>query len=527
MLHKTLSPHFWTSEFTVTHQKLDFLYSELAEGALGVPAPFDQLAISLIREYQDTENRQVQNLLDRGTLYKPCNRYEAGQVLVFTALDFRAGTVTSVRPGFNPEHGDFDVIQVHMEDPAETLEFAARLPTDHVLNALNTAELHADSLMSASEIHDQFGEEIEAQIRIALEQGDRSSEFLEWQGGWLLKDSLITIDEFSRNVAEAKMFEVNRPVSSAEILAEINLDTGDMDPALVDLSLEIGLTQDPRFTRVVVAGEERWFTRSLLPEVIQAQPPLLQPVPINYQFSPLDGSLLQLEDELQDEWSNRPPVPASSDFASMYLLYPHWQNGTLPVTPQVNQLLRLPDTTIAQIEIRDPLHGHHLPCWYVPQGKYICGLAGFYADHNIPAGARLRLERQADGVLALNYNRRRGRREWVHYLDVRDDTLQYRLEKGNDNLACEYDARLLVGTTDETALARYRTQHADQKLFLLVEDLVQELVKDQGQVHAATVYSVVNLLQRHAPGPVFHALISNSRLRQLEDQLTFALAVMP
>ncbi len=525
MLHKTLSPHFWTHEFTVGNQKLDFLYSELAEGILGVPAPFDQMAISLIRECQDTENRQVQNLLERGTLYKPCDRYEVGQVLVFTALDFRAGTVTDVRPGYNPEHGDFDVIQVTLEDPEETLEFAARLTTDHPLNALDTAELHADSLMTADEIHDQFGEEIETQIRLALEQGDRAGEFLEWQGGWLLKDSLVTIDEFSRNVAEAKMFEVNRPVSSQEILDEINLDTGDMPLDLVDLSLEIGLAQDARFTPVSVAGETRWFTRSLLPEAAQTRPPLLQPVPINYQFSPLDGALLQLEDELQDEWSEGQNLSEAPGFASIHLLYPHWQNGTLPVTSQVVQLLQLPGPNMAQFEIRDPLHGHRMPCWYVPEGRYICGLGEYYTAHNIPVGARLRLERQADGTLDLNYNQRRGRREWIHFLNVKDGVLQYRMEKSKANIACEHHPQLLVTTEAEEVLAQYRAEQIEQKLFLLVEDLVQELVKDQGEVHAATVYGVVNLLQRHAPGPVFHALISNSRLQQLDDQLTFKLAM--
>ncbi len=526
MLHKTLSPHYWTHEFSVGSQKLDFLYSELAEGTLGVPTPFDQLAISLIRECQDTENRQVQNLLERGTLYKPSEQYAVGQVLVFTALDFRAGTILDIRPGYNPEHGEFDVLQVAMEEPEEILEFAACLATDHSLNALNTSELHADSLMTASEIHEQFGEEIENQIRLAFQQGDRAEEFLEWQGGWLLKDSLVIIDEFSRNVAEAKMFEVNRPVSSQEILDEINLDIRDMNPVLVDLSLEIGLAQDSRFAPVSIAGETRWFTRSLLPAAAQTQPQLLQPVPINYQFSPLDGTLLQLEDDLQDEWSERQNVSESPGFASVHLLYPHWQNGTLPVTFQVEQLLELPNSAMAQFEIRDPLHGNHMSCWYVPAGRYICGLAEYYRAHNIPVGARLRLERQADGTLDLNFHRRRGRREWMHFLDVQNGVLQCLLEKSKVNIGCEYHPQLLVTTESEEALAQFRDENADLKLFLLVENLVRELVKIQGQVHAATVYSAVNVLQRHAPGPVFHALISNSRLQQLDDQLTFNLAIV-
>ena len=66
----------------------------------------------------------------------PTEAYEADQTLVFPALDFAVGTVTDVRPGINPEHGDFEVITVQFEGDAEIRrEFAASLQTPHRLES--------------------------------------------------------------------------------------------------------------------------------------------------------------------------------------------------------------------------------------------------------------------------------------------------------------------------------------------------------------------------------------------------------
>ena len=54
------------------------------------------------------------------------------QKLVFPALGWQQGEVADVRPGWNPDFGDFKVIKVAFDD-GETREFAASL-NDHVLN---------------------------------------------------------------------------------------------------------------------------------------------------------------------------------------------------------------------------------------------------------------------------------------------------------------------------------------------------------------------------------------------------------
>lgn len=524
MLRKTLSPLYWTDEFTVTHQNLDFLYSVLAEGTLGAPAPFDQLAISLIRECQERENQHIDKLLSLGTMYQPKDSYAVGQTLVFTALGYRTGEVTAVRNGYNPEYGAFNVIQVDLMEPSETVEFAAGLSAEHPLNTLDTSDLRSFELMSAEEIYEQYGEEIEDQIRIAFEEGERASEFLEWQGGWLLKDELLPLDEGSRNLAEAKMFMEERPVTAEEILAVLDLDTSGLTPELRDISLEVGLAQDDRFEAVFHDSESRWFSRNLMPETAQRSLPPLAPVPVHYQFSPLDAALQGLEADLLDEWSEfHASQDESLSFASFHLLYLHHAHGCLPVSSVMERLLDLPRDQKSLLEITDPLNGEKMACWYVPEARYIAGVEAFYAAHNIVPGARLFLQREQDGGLTLNYHRRRGRKEWIHMLDAAPDGLRANLVKSNQNIACEFNAELLVGSENAEGLTGYLAAQPDVKLFLLVEELVKEMVKGSGKVHAAAVYAAVNTIQRHPPAPVFHALISNSRLARDDDQVSFAL----
>ncbi len=524
MLRKTLDPQYWTHEFTLSEQHLEYVYGLLAQGSLGTPAPFDKLAVHLIAEIQRMEDHHVQQLLSLGTMYQPQQKYGVDQVLVFTALDYRTGVVTNIRAGQNPEHGRFDVIQVAMQNPPETVEFAAQLRSPHPLNALEVEDLNAAELMTAEEIFEQYGDEIDAQIRQAFARAEDSLGIMEWRGGWIVEDLLVEIDEFSRNVAEAMMFEKGRPVSGQAILEELRLDVGDASPELVDLSLEVALIRDGRFEQVVYEDAVRWYTRSLLPPLAQEIPSLLQPVQLNYRFSALEGPLLALEIQLRDEWSAL-ETGETSDFASFYLLYPHFHYGTMPVTAQLAELLGASGRYKTYLEITDPLSGDKIPTWYVPAGRYICGLGDFYAVRRLAVGARLTLEKRADGALALSYNKRRDDREWLNILNVEEGAIRFKLEKSKTEIAHEFMPELLVSTqSDDADWAHIRAAYRDTKVFLLVEELVRELVKGSGSVNAATVYGAVNLVQRHAPGPVFHALMSNSRLIQMEDQVTWRLA---
>ena len=524
MLRKTLYPQYWTHEFALSEQDLEYAYGLLSQGTLGTPAYIDRIAISLIEEIQRMEDGHVQKLLSLGTMYRPQEKYEVGQILVFTALDYRTGTVMDIRDGQNPEHGRFEVVQVEMQDPSETVEFAAHLKSSHPLNALEVEDLNSAELLTAAEIYEQYREEIEGQIRQSFARTKDALGIIEWRGGWIIEDLLVAVNEFDRNVAEALMFEKSQPVSEKAILDELKLDVGEANPEIVELSLELALSRDERFEQVLFEGDIRWHTRSMLPAMAREIPPMLKPVPLHYQFSALEDPLLSLEVQLRDEWSELEESEAA-DFAPFYLLYPHFHCGTMPVTAQMRNLIGATEPLKTYLEISDPLSGNTIPAWYVPEGRYICGLESFYESHKLSVGARLILERRANGTLTLSYNKRRGNREWLNVLNVVEGDIEFKLEKSKSDIAHEFMPELLVSTqSNETDWAEVRIRHQDTKVFLLVENIVRELVKGNGTVNAATVFGAVNLVQRHAPGPVFHALMSNSRLKQLEDQVTWKLA---
>ena len=111
-----------------------------------------------------------------------------------------------------------------------------------------------------------------------------------------------------------------------------------------------------------------------------------------------------------------------------------------------------------------------------------------------------------------------------------EGTLGFELAKVQ--VACEYDEQLIVadsgapGADPETLDALHRKFEAQQTpLHVIVEQLVPELTKlnPQGTVHAKSVYAAVNMVRRAAPGPVFHALISNRAFRDMGNGF-FALA---
>ena len=541
MLRKTLDPHFWTTEFTATDGDLDFLYEQLATGQLGTPAPFEKLAISLIEHYQARENSQIEKMLKLGTMYQPGKKFAQDQTLVFTAMDYRTGTVMDIRDGYNPEHGRFSVLEVLMSDPEEICEFAAQLKTKHPLNDLGEEDFSAAGMLTSEEIFEQHEEEIEDALRYALEEGPRSGEFIEWNGDWLLRDQLVEVDEFSLNMAEAKIYDEERPVLSSEILGILDLKANELSPELLQLSLDIGLSQDPRFEEVMAGGVACWHRASGLPAAARSVPEALQPVRVNYVYSTFTNDLLSLEANLADEWSERQPQLDTLGQVHFVLLYPHRLHGTLPVTGPMEELLDLDPDFKTRIEMRDPVHGGTMECWYVPEGRYICGLEEFYLNHNISAGANLYVERRSDGTITLNFNTRRPKQEWFWTLNAVEDplldgapgeTVPLRLEidraKSIVTIGCELDTHQAVACTDEEKLAEYRTlfrnRESGNSIFNLVEEVAMELLKKpDSTVHASTVYSVVNAIQRYAPGLVIHALTSNSRLRSLSDPREFGL----
>jgi hypothetical protein len=84
-------------------------------------------------------------------------------------------------------------------------------------------------------------------------------------------------------------------------------------------------------------------------------------------------------------------------------------------------------------------------------------------------------------------------------------------------IACEYDELMVVDAlnADEMQHLREIRNHDDVSLEELLQAIFSELLKlnPEGNVHAKTVYSAVNLVRRTPPGPLFALLCTSSRYR--------------
>ena len=127
----SLGEDYWEN-FRLEEQDIEFLYNYLLE--LETPLTSEEVVTALIDERirlhkLDLEKQRTSG----GDLYQPKNSYKPKQTLIFPALGWRRGEVLGVRPGKNPDLGDFEVIQVQFEDNTQR-EFATNL-SDHILNA--------------------------------------------------------------------------------------------------------------------------------------------------------------------------------------------------------------------------------------------------------------------------------------------------------------------------------------------------------------------------------------------------------
>lgn len=519
---RTQTASFWRDQFKVSNKDLDFIYNLVLNAASPMTMTTSLLALQLIQEYQRRETARMESELAKGKIYQPQSSYELGQILVFPAMDFSVGEVLETRPGQNPEHGPFDVIQVRFADSGETREFAANLHTAHRLNASNGQTTGDEgTLLSAQEIYSLYQDEIEESLLFALEDSERSHEFVQVDDFWLLSDMLADIHVGHLNIAEALIEMKGQPLRPEELLAEFDLQAEEISAAMQVISVNHTLASDKRFDNVRTDTAPLWFlTRLEPPEALQT-PPLLRPAIHSYQRTLLSVELLQLEWELDDEWGESNVIadsPTSMLNTSFTLIFPHWLYGTLPLSNRSRGFFPQRSQGRSMVTITDGRWGTRYTAWVVHEGRYIYGLKEWMTAHNLPVSARITLERtnKPDEVV-IDYRPRRMKREWSRIAKVDPETMTLSLEMNKIQIACEYDEDQVVSCDDQKGLERYNAQlnHNDTSLAAIVEMIVPEIAKlnPQGTAHVKTIYSAINMVWRCPPGPIFYALISNRRFR--------------
>lgn len=505
---RTQSAAYWQEEYTVTEQDLEYLYGLFLEDER--PRTTQELALEVIRYRCQQEEALIQRELAKGTLFQPKLSYAVGEQVVFPMLDYAVGTVVSVREGHNPAYEPFKVIRVRFPERGEEREFAAEFPHPHPLNLEEGQKIVSEDLASPEEIYTWYGKSVERQLQQRLAE---SPDFVRFGEQWFLQGLLAEIHVGHLNIAEAMLDISAKPLPPEEILPELDLPP-DMSQEVQIFSLNYALSQDGRFDDVGAGDQVLWYLYRLEPPEVVHPPRRLLYTPIPYDRSWLNEELLQLEREIDDEfseWIAAPPPPDTAG-VTITLTYPHRRVGTLPLTSRTRFLFPAGGNhQRTRITLIDGRTGEPMEGWVVYEHRYVFGLEQWYEENKIPSGAFIKLERAADPLTVIvDYLPRRLKREWVRVARVVDGQLLFEMRR--KAIRCEYDELMIIGEDDTASVDTLwiETEEAQRSLYEILLEVFPELAKlsPQGTVHAKTLYNAVNVVRRCPPGPIFAEMAS-------------------
>ncbi len=503
MIHRQTQTREYWSAYEFTQDDADFLSNYLLEA--GSPKPLSDLAHAVIQHRTDKESAVVRRDLERRTIYQPKKTYKVGEEVMFSTLKLMAGRVIGLRPGHNPEKSSFDVITVELANGRKR-EFAAnyawphRLNDDNILTTLNEGEV----LKTPEELHGLYGANIAAVVDAGLV---RNPEFMRIANEWFLRAMMAEVNVGHLNLAEAVLdMSGGGPLPTLTILQELGLPP-EIAGNLQEISLNNALVRDERFDDVSLDdGISAWFLRRLEPPEVRIVPAALRPARFNGEKN-ISPELAQLAVELDDELSFDPDAPAEpAQSASLILTFPHRRAGTLGWSSRVSAVLPKVSKPRVPITFQDRSTGRQFVVWLVRDGRYIYGLGDWYRQNELPAGAFLELSRgQTDNVVLIDCKRRRPKKEWVHVAGNRDGHL--RQETAQRQVACEFDELMAVFVDNPATLDGLRGDRP-RDITQAVREAFPEIAKlsTQGNVHARTLYAVVNVITRATPLDVFAAL---------------------
>jgi len=501
---------YW-EQFRLQPADLEHLANHLVESER--PLSLDEMAREIVSHRHEQMLNVLRTALSQGRIYRPGEMYEVGERLLFPYLNNFTGQVVTVRQGHNPEYEPFSVIQVR-SDEGVAKEFVAGFPQAH---PLDTASYMPSGVVDVDSIYEQYGQAIRESLRKALSAGKQLVRVGE---KWFLRELLMEIPEGQLNIAEAILdMAGGGPVRTAQLLDEMELPT-EVGRSLQEFSLEYALLEDRRFDEVGPAGYALWYLRAMEPRQVLETPAPLRYVPQSYNRELLDGVALALETQVDDEWSEFATVPEATDSATIVLSYPHWRAGTLPLAPRVAGLFPTSRVTDRiRFTFVDGESGAEFPGWVVRSGRYVYGLSEWYAAHEVGVGTYIDLSRDREpGMIGIQVRRIRSkRREWLRTVAAEDGRFVFEVTRVP--VSCEFDELATVSVADPAAVDALGELYRRVPLEHLLEMIFSGLagLSLQRAVHAATLYSVVNLLRRVPPAPLLAALVSSQQYTSLGD----------
>jgi hypothetical protein len=250
-------------------------------------------------------------------------------------------------------------------------------------------------------------------------------------------------------------------------------------------------------------------------------PRRLEVASVPYDYKALDTSLVMLERELEDEWSEGSYAPVDeADQATLILTFPHRRVGTLPLTPRLKTLFPTGRTQHIRFLFKDGTTGDTWPGWVVHEHRYVFGLDKWYQSNNLPVGAYIELRRGSEpSVIEIDFQRRKPVREWVRVAATREGRVTFEMRK--QLIGCEYEELMIVATDDPMTVDQVWIEAEERQypVARILYDVFPELAKlnPQGTVHAKTLYSAVNIVRRLPPGPIFAVLMQDMAFLPVGD----------
>ncbi len=499
----SMDEDYWEA-FELQEEDIEFLYNHLLE--LETPLTSQELVSALVDERIERHKIEVERQrTSGGDLYQPKLTFTSQQKLIFPALGWKRGVVNGVRSGHNPDLGEFQVIQVSLDDNTQR-EFAAGLP-HHKLNAPPKVvdEFHH---LDRSTVLRIYGDDLIDALEESLAAKD---DFVRIAGRWFPRALLVDVNVGHLNLAEAVLdMAGGGPLSTTELLEQVGL-SADVNPKLVEFSMDLALQDDPRFDEVGPAGDVLWYLQRLEPAEVLRQPLFLRYNEVDYDRSALTSEMLALEQSLNDELS---PVPSKIQYAEeaeIRLIFPHWMSGTLPLPIRLRRLFPTAyEAPRVRFMLVDGDTHERFSGWVVREKRYVSGLQEWYQARGVIPGSLIRVRKgQQPGEVIIQTDSRRPSREWVRTVLVGSDGgIVFAMLK--QIVATPIDDRMAIAIPDKKALEQVWQSHQKDQLPFerVVVNTVRELAKlnPQSHVHASELYAAVNITRRTPPGPILALL---------------------
>ncbi len=508
----SLPTEYWLS-IQITPQDVENLHNYLFERE--TPLTTRDLSVEFVEARIKVERAIVEGKRKAGgRSYLPKEKYQVGEDLVFPALNWKRGTVTTVRTGVNPAVNDFDVLTIALEDRTERM-FAANLDShflnDAPINVPDENEVTAESILR------EFGDQIEKKLEASF---SADTGLVQIAGSWFPRALLIDINQGQLNLAEAVLdMAGGEPLSTETLMKDIELPAS-VNPKLAEFSLNYALQSDERFDEVGSAGQVLWCLYRLEPDFVREVPAPLRYSEIEHDRSVLSAEIKNLENQLDDELTPPNAGDARGDISSITitLIYPHLRAGTLPMSARARRLFPTAyESPRVRFTLVDGKTKQRIPAWVVLEYGYVYGLREWYKSHQLIPGSILQLKRgEKPGEVIVEVKSQRSSKDWVRTVLVgKDGGFVFAMLK--QPITAEFNDRMVIHVPDFKSLDPIWEKK--QSFNDLVLSVMRELTKSnpQGHVHAQELYAAINLVRRVPPAPLFALLETNPAFKHVGD----------